>query len=370
MLADQNFPIINYKLDNSRELNGEIHGESFRDGIKELIEIRRNLLIQKNPSLKNKLSELAMQQFHATKEFSKSMAKELQGISRGAKSTIEDIVLLNNYTDFRDIILEDEGCTSLQIIKGNWSIAGQTWDMHKSAKNYVCLINIPGCKDNPGQLYFSLVGCLGMMGVNTKGLLIGVNNINTKNAKASIVWPALVRHSIEKSKNFEQLESAVSTAPVTSGHNYLISSHNKGAMWEVSPKASEKVCNIDLEKSAENYMYHTNHCLGPENKAVEQTISTNSTTHDRYEIIKKQITKTSNFHEAKNLLHSHDNYPKSICSHYESNAQDPSTTCGGGLYDFKEQSLYFWRGCPEYDNNFRSYNFTIENNSFKKVAHK
>ena len=174
--------------------------------------------------------------------------------------------------------------------------------------------------------------------------------------------PALVRHSVEKSRDFDQLESIVSNAPVTSGHNYLLASQKRvnGKYLRIGESFMR-----DLGKSTENYIYHPSLFKGK--KAVEETISINSITHDRYNIVKNQIGNVSNFNDAKNLLHSHENYPKSICSHYESNSQDPSTTCGGGLVDFYGQRLYFWRGCPDYDENFKSYNFTIDNNSFKKV---
>ena len=50
---------------------------------------------------------------------------------------------------------------------------------------------------------------------------------------------------------------------------------------------------------------------------------------------------------------------KSICSHFESNAQDPSTTCGGALGSFKHNKFRFWRGCKEYDQNYIAYNFKL-----------
>ena len=56
----------------------------------------------------------------------------------------------------------------------------------------------------------------------------------------------------------------------------------------------------------------------------------------------------------------HEGYPKSIGSHFQSGAQDPSMTCGGGIADFNNKGYYFWRGCPVYDKNFKSYLFSLE----------
>ena len=364
MLTDQNFPIIEYNYKLGPLENGKKHGESFRVGINELVSIRKNLLINKNPALKNDLNYLSVMQFEATKKYAPGLATELEGIAIGANVSIEDIVILNNYTDFRDIGLENEGCTTLHLMSGQESICGQTWDMHSSAKNYVCLIHVPGDENRAGQIYFSLVGCLGMMGANTHRLLVGVNNINTKNAEASIIWPALIRNGIDRSSNFETLEKMISQAPVTSGHNYLISSSKKGAMWEVSPVASEKVADLSFFNGKQKSIYHTNHCIGQRNKEIEAKISLNSTTHDRYNILESNLLNINSFEDVQTLLHGHENYPKSICSHYESSDQDPSTTCGGGIFDLNQGNLYMWRGCPTYDNNFISYNFKIKDNSF------
>ena len=111
--------------------------------------------------------------------------------------------------------------------------------MHQSAKKYVSVIKIDASTNQPAQLIFSLVGCVGMMGFNSHDLMIGVNNLNTKNARASIIWPILVRKAL-LSRTYQQLETTISRAPVTSGHNYQISSPDHGSQWEVTPIVKEK----------------------------------------------------------------------------------------------------------------------------------
>jgi isopenicillin-N N-acyltransferase like protein len=365
MRTDQNFPVITYSTNKSNHENGLMHGETFKKGIRELAEIRKDLLLKKNPMLKPYIKDLALEQLSCSRKYSPEITDELEGIAKGAGLTIEEIVLLNNYTDFRDINLEDEGCSTIQIITKENSISGQTWDMHSSAKKYVCLINIPGTEDTPGQIYFSLVGCLGMMGINTKNLLVGVNNLNTINAHASLIWPILIRKSLKDSKNYDELEKIISSAPVTSGHNYLISSPEKGSMWEVSPEISEKVSFTQSPQS--NYVYHTNHCLGTKSSLIENPTSVSSTTHSRYEILKNRVPHIKTSEDMKELLHGHENYPKSICGHFKNNSDDPSATCGGGYMNFTKNEIFFWRGCSKYDDNYKSLNFKIDGNSFKKI---
>jgi isopenicillin-N N-acyltransferase-like protein len=67
------------------------------------------------------------------------------------------------------------------------------------------------------------------------------------------------------------------------------------------------------------------------------------------------------------IFKDHEGYPKSICSHFESGAQDPSMTCGGAVADYSENKYTLWRGCPEHDKNFMEYEFILEKTHFKKV---
>jgi len=357
--TDQHFPHIQYRADKSNGDWGLAHGEEFRAGIQELISIRKELMLQKNPRLRPQLNSLAMAQFQTTLDFSPHLALELEGIANGAGVSLEDIVILNNYTDFRDIILPDEGCSTVFLKKENRAIVGQTWDMHSSAKNYLCTIALPSNKNHSQTIILSLVGCLGLMGLTSKGLFIGVNNINTKNAKAGLIWPALVRSTLE-AQSLDEMSKRLLKAPVTSGHNYLISDSTSGQHYEISPTAKECVSQVKASQT-QAFVFHTNHCLGQRNKEVEENTSLSSTTFDRYTLLEKNLSKVENAYQLLGLLTSHENYPKSICSHFQSGVLDPSSTCGGGAYDYQSKTLFTWRGCPVHDINFSQRVFNMDN---------
>ncbi|MGZ3809342.1 MAG: hypothetical protein ACXVCE_14755, partial [Bacteriovorax sp.] len=63
----------------------------------------------------------------------------------------------------------------------------------------------------------------------------------------------------------------------------------------------------------------------------------------------------------------HDEFPKSICSHFENGAQDPSFTCGGGVSDLKRGRHIFWRGCPAHDSDYKEHEFALVGSDFKKI---
>ena len=364
-MTDQNFPIIEYAAGKNHQEWGQMHGENFRPGIKELFELRRELMLAKNPKLKLKLKELALEQFAATEKFSPALAHELSGMAKGAGLELEDLVVLNNYTDFRDIQLPDEGCSTIHIQNNSQAISGQTWDMHGSAKKYLCLIKVPSSADTSRQsLVLSLVGCLGLMGHNDKRLMIGVNNINTLDARSGIIWPALVRKVLEK-ENLQEAREILTSAQVTSGHNYLISSPEGGEHWEITP--TKKIMVAGAKLSEKKSVFHTNHCLAPETMAIEDQSSQSSTTHVRYTSIEDKLGAVESLEALEKLFTDHDGYPKSICSHYQVASIDPSQTCGGGIGDFNRDLYIYWRGCPEYDKNYQRYSFKLEAGKFIKL---
>ncbi len=340
-MLDLNFPIID--LTNEKKENwGFIHGESFKEAIKELSDIRRELMIQKNPKLKNHIEELAGSQLLVTKMYDEDLYDELVAISTSSSVSLVDLVILNNYTDFRDIEMHDEGCTTISALDKHHEV-GQTWDMHSSAKNYICLLKFND------KLVFSLAACLGMMGVNSQGIFVGVNNINTKNAQAALLWPTLVRKLLDQNSISEQ-STLLYNAPVTSGHNYLLSDGKKSEHWEVSPQYKEKV--LTTENFNNDYLFHTNHCLGKNNKSIEDKISGNSTTFIRYEKMEDFNSGKLSEESLFSVLTNHDGYPKSLCSHFMANQTDPSMTCGGATYNYQTKIFHTWRGCPEHDENY------------------
>lgn len=348
-LKDYGFPIIEYNQDLTSLENGINHGKNFSEAIHELVQIRKALMLAKNPKLALNLDELALVQFEESKKMNPNIALEMQGIAQGAKCSLTDIVILNNYTDFRDITLPDEGCTTIYVKTKEQSLGGQTWDMHSSAKRFLCVIK------THNEYILTLLGCVGLMGIGNNGLFIGVNNINTTDAKPGVIWPALVRHCLEVN-SFEDMEKRLTTSNVTSGHNYLIGSKDIGKHWEITPNIKDE---IYPNQNIPYTIFHTNHCLGINASKIEDKTSLSSTTHARFELAQKLSKEIKNLKELEAFLKSHEGYPKSICSHFENGAQDPSMTCGGAAFDFNSGELKFWRGCQAHDVNYKEYIFRV-----------
>lgn len=347
-MSDQGFPHIKYDPSLGPMEWGLSHGEEFKEGIKELIEIRKSLILQKSPHLKEKITPLAQEQYEISKSYDSDLMLEFDGICKGAQVSATDLIILNNYTDFRDINLPDEGCTSVSV-KREGMLSAQTWDMHSSAKKYVCTMELPG-----HFVTFSLVGCLGMMGVNQYGIFLGVNNINTQDARSGIIWSAFVRKILQQ-KNLDQGRALLQRTPFTSGHNYLLSDNEMAQHWEASPTRKAKAS----ELTQDGLIFHTNHCLTPELCEIEETLSQNSTSKERFALIDKKGAKVQGHKDMIALLQDHEGYPKSLCGHFQSGAQDPSITCGGAAFDHQSKEFTLWRGCPKYDDFYKERTLTV-----------
>lgn len=348
-MIDCGFPIIKYERGRSPTQWGRAHGEEFRDAIAELVAIRTGLLREKNPRLTtDDIHRLALEQWDRTKAFAPDVAEELEGIVEGAECSVTDIVILNNYTDFRDIQLDDQGCSLVYVNAAEGPLVGQTWDMHGSAKRYVCCLEVPLAEDHRAIL-FSIVGCVGMMGFTSRLTGLGVNNINTDGARAGAMWPAVVRKVLEQ-PDLASMAACLEQAPVTSGHNYLLVDRDAAQMWEVAPDLAERV---DEKRAGEpGFMFHTNHCLGDAMVLRETKIAQTSTTHIRYDLLKRKAPAVQTLDQMYDLMTDHENYPKSICSNFQANSQDPSITCGGAVADLRDGRVRMWRGDPIHDTNF------------------
>lgn len=367
--TDCGFPVIEYQRDSSPHQWGAAHGESWREAIRELAAIRTGLMREKNPGLTaGWIGQLAEEQWRITERYAPDLAEELRGIAAGAACTLQDIVVLNNYTDFRDIQVPDQGCSVIYANRGEGRIAGQTWDMHRSAKNYVCCLRVPSARHGGETTLFSLVGCVGLMGFHASGGMVGVNNINTSGARPGVLWPALVRRLLECDSHAEML-GELQTAPVTSGHSYLVVSREQADFWEVMPGLAELVGT--LAGAETGHLFHTNHCEGAAARTRELPLALSSTTHVRHELIARKIGAVRDLETAWALLNDHENYPKSICSNFQASAQDPSVTCGGAVGNLDTGELRMWRGDREHDANFvlREFRLADQDRNRERVSH-
>jgi len=333
---------------NARE-RGQVHGESFAGEIRSLAQIRLHLACKISGFSSPGLVEVASMHLPILRDFDADLYDELLGLAEGSGCSAEEIIILNQYTDIRDLSPEkwgaasdrcggaasfsddadyDGGCTIVWSRTKSGPIFAQTWDMHASALPYVMMLRIPDAAGDDAYL-LSLTGCLGMAGLNGAGLCIGINNLTSTDAQPGVVWSAIVRRVLR--------ESAVSAARdmllgarVGSGHHYLVCDSSSVASVETSGMERKVV----FRGESDDYV-HSNHCLDADIAKCSR-IPPMSTTKDRQDAMRAQLSARpiEDLDDAWQRLGSHEGYPRSICTNMSTfDAPHAAATCAGLAID-------------------------------------
>ena len=325
---------------------GLAHGEEMRPLVAEIAEIRTSLCVELG-AFTDATEVLATARAHlpVLERWDAALHEELLGIAEGAAVAPEAIVVLNDYTDLRDLRPADLGteddCSAIYARTPEGALLGQTWDMHGSALPYVMMLRVPEADGAPAAWAFTITGCLGMTGLNARGVGVTINNLKSTDAKVGVVWPALVRR-ILRERTAAAARDVLTTAPLGSGHHYIVADAHDAFGIESSGRWKK----IVYDGTEPSYV-HTNHCLDPEVAEVTQ-VSPTSTTHDRYARLVASL-RDSPLTGRADLWHrlgSHDGYPRSVCTHLAT-PQSPHEmlTCGALVMSLTTPDLWASPGC-------------------------
>ena len=329
---------------------GRIHGEAFREPIHAIARIRTELAVAQG-KLGTEARVLAVAEAHlpVLAAFDRALSEELLGIAEGADLDPARVVVLNHYTDLKDLgpdsIPGDEDCSAV-IAKTPAGVAlGQTWDMHGSAAPYVAMLHVPEHEGAPAAWLLSITGCLGMAGMNAAGVGVTINNLRSNDARVGVVWPALVRRMLRE-REAQAAKHVLMTAPMSSGHHYIVGSAERAYGVETSGVLKSVVFESDWTEDA-TYV-HTNHCVEGSEIARVSSVAPTSTTRERYAWLSESVAARP-LESAADLwarLGSHDGYPRSVCTHLASAAEPHAMlTCGGVLMDLSARRIWAAPGC-------------------------
>lgn len=349
-------------VDPSPRARGECHGQTWRREIAELIEIRSELAMRRGAAkTRDKLRALALAHWPIVERDEPDLAAELGALAHAAEVKLADLIVLNQYTDLRDIpaevvasIVGDHdpgGCTALYCrTSAGRCWLGQTWDMHGTAEPFVRLLRIAGCEKNgeiePSILTFTLTGCVGMTGLSSHGVGITINNLTSTDARVGLLWPVLVR-SMLRCTSAKVARDRLRRAELSSGHHYTVADAHQAFSIECSGTRKVELPETPTA-SGGAYRLHTNHCLDGGLQSLE-ALSPASTTHERFELASAMIQNEfpSSAEDMWALLSSHEGHPRSICSHVDDGLGDPSVSrsCGAVVLDPLRRELWSRRGC-------------------------
>lgn len=345
--------VLELRGDDPREW-GRMHGEEMRPLIAEFADIRTELCVDIG-AFRNEdvLYETARSHLPVLERFDRALHEELLGIAEGAAISPERLIVLNHYTDLRDIDPEtaegdrgarsptEEECSAVYAKTDGRALLGQTWDMHGSAMPYVMMLHAPATADRPAAWVFSITGCLGMTGLNDRGVGVTINNLKSVDAQVGVVWPALVRRVLAE-HGAEAGRDVVLNAPLGSGRHYLVADEHHAFGIETSGRRKKVV----FDAAAASYV-HTNHCLDPEMEQLS-LVGPDSTTRDRYDVLQRSITERpiADRPDLWRRLGSHEAYPRAVCTHMATPERPHGMlTCGALVMDLVAKDVWAAQGC-------------------------
>jgi isopenicillin-N N-acyltransferase-like protein len=262
---------------------GKAHGTRYHDEIHMFTEDRVNLSSDEHWTGRNlsraavmALAEACVAEHEA---YAPDIMAELQGMADVTGLSLAELVINNGFTDFIDVVYGvgdmtqrpqtpanvSDNCTAFLVpndcAESRRGFFGQTWDMHATATPYVILIH--GKPENdPAFLTFTISGCVGMIGMNSEGIAVGINNLMSTDGQIGVTWPFVVRKILQQD-NLEDALACITDAKLAGAHNYmLMDKHGDGYNVEAMSTS------VEVEKLDAGVIAHTNHCLVPQNLDV------------------------------------------------------------------------------------------------------
>lgn len=340
---------------------GRAHGELWREPIAALTDIRVGLTVRRSRfQSADHVRQAAAAHLPVLAEHLPEMHEELLGIAEGSAMTPEDIVILNHYTDLRDVppavvglpegevdVGDPGGCTAVYFTGVDGPLLGQTWDMHASAEPFVRMMSIEPPGTDQQVLCFTLTGCLGMAGLGQDAVAVTINNLSSTDGGLGVVWPAVVRAMLQ-APSAQAARERLLGLPLSSGHYYSIADGRD--FFGIETSGQRKVLTQTGPRAAH---LHTNHCFDPVLRQHE-AVPRGSTSFARLNMATTLYAqqRPASLEEMWSLLGSHDGNPSSqLCTHQDEVHGDDtySRTCGRLVMKLRTGEVRTARGCSKRD---------------------
>jgi len=273
------------ELSGSPRHMGREHGEQFRQAIHEFAERRREVCAKQAeragwPDPSADVLRFCRSTLRHHERYSPPTYEEFRGIAEGADIAPDRLMICNGLTDIIDVFRTaptgPKGmgeCTAWlaapEATAEGFVLAGQTWDMHPWAEQYVVAFRRRP-KDGPASLTLSTAGCLSLVGLNEAGIAVGNNNLIPTDARPGVMYLAIVHHVLAQ-RSLAAAVNAIVSAPRLSGHNYYLAGP-EGEIVDIETTATRS----DVLTPASAIYAHANHFLAPELAELEATPASHS----------------------------------------------------------------------------------------------
>lgn len=328
---------------------GLCYGKAAKDAIKRCISHYAEY-IQKSTGMDWDTSCQAAKTFEtAIREFRPEYLDEMRGIAKGADVAYEEILAINCRSELyamKQGLLQE--CSAFAVMpsasRNGHVLAGQNWDNCYGQRDCMVIVHIYQ-EDKPDVLLFTEAGFIGGKGMNSSGLSLTLNALETNFNPKGVPLHIKMRAALDSTHIAEAYEN-VSGPLSTVGANLIITSGDGVALSaELTPDG------VDAILPENGVIVHTNHLLSP---ILQQKSPDNWRTWGTTFVRLCRLRELMQGHHDIDkeymfrVLRDHGGYPHSICYHPE--GEEPAIETMASNYsvvmDTTKKTAYFCAGQP------------------------
>lgn len=245
-------------------------------------------------------------------------------------------------------------CTTLLALgpatDGGRAYLAQNWDWLTGVRDYQVLLKRRGEGQKPSFASFTEAGQVAKMGLNSAGIGLVVNNLNTDKPKIGVPWILICRKVLETG-SLAQAMGVILSHPRAHSINFLIARSEgevaEGASLETSPTEPHVLW------PEQGILAHTNHYLKPlqtarDLKEWNYPYPCTYTRHHRASQVLAGLTGKIDAAGLKTVLTDHFDKPHSVCMH-QNPALEPArrtVTCLSVVFELQSKTLEYCVGNP------------------------
>ena len=293
-----------------REL-GEQIGEAARAEIRGFCEIAMRHVQKTKPVSRATAVDVARRSAAIAEAYSPDMMDELRGMASAAGVGIDELMVLQVRNQLQPDA--ETACTALSLAAGTTcgAIVAQNWDSDPELDEFtVVLTRRPAGK--PALTTCTQAGLISYLGFNAAGIGACVNSLPAPSRGVGVPHYFTLR-GIYEATSLEGAVRAVRRADRAIPANILLSTPQGPADLEVT---------IDdvyvLRPEADDWISHTNHCVHPTLKPINDDFAELIQSHARKRRVDQLLAGTAgdlNRTVVKTILSDHEDAPRSICRH-------------------------------------------------------
>jgi isopenicillin-N N-acyltransferase-like protein len=252
---------------------GLAHGRTFASQIQYNLAFYKQWLSQSGRIPTARLMEIARGFLPIIEEHFPAMVAEMEGIARGAKLQLDEIILINARTDVSTIVesqIQREqvpACTALALfgeVDGKPAVAlGQNWDWDPLLAEAPVVLRLEP-DDAPPLVTLTEAGMLAKIGFNDSRLGVCLNFLSHQSdgRPGSIGVPihCLLR-AVLSCRSLDEAAEIVASSPRCASANFLVAQHGAGGPvaldLEITPDT------VVVLRPDGSSLVHTNHFVSP-----------------------------------------------------------------------------------------------------------